>query len=252
MDNRPTILVVPENPDTDTFRVPVLEVFDGDGFLSKITDERRNLELEVMIRFGFTDAPEIEQRGGPEAKEFLKFLITGQWIDLVILTKSDTGKVVDRHGRIVAIPYLTQNRGGDFLKWPSDNPRSRTGFDAVARITRNIELEMIVNGWTWVLDRYGPDEVYFAALEDARHNRRGIWAFDNNVHPWEFKRQKYRKGRRHHISTHEHDLFFNEIASTVCPIQGCGGRLLDRKGRFGKFLGCSNYPDCRYTHALPG
>ncbi|WP_264230251.1 topoisomerase DNA-binding C4 zinc finger domain-containing protein [Acholeplasma laidlawii] len=30
-----------------------------------------------------------------------------------------------------------------------------------------------------------------------------------------------------------------------CPY--CGGLLVDRKGPYGKFTGCSNYPECKYT-----
>ncbi len=30
-----------------------------------------------------------------------------------------------------------------------------------------------------------------------------------------------------------------------CP--KCGSRLLEKNGKFGKFLGCSNYPNCRFT-----
>jgi hypothetical protein len=32
---------------------------------------------------------------------------------------------------------------------------------------------------------------------------------------------------------------------SVCPC--CGGKLVARRGRYGAFLGCGNYPDCRYT-----
>jgi len=32
-----------------------------------------------------------------------------------------------------------------------------------------------------------------------------------------------------------------------CPSRNCGGWLIERTGRFGPFLGCSNYPKCRYT-----
>ncbi len=32
-----------------------------------------------------------------------------------------------------------------------------------------------------------------------------------------------------------------------CPEDGCGGELLERKGRFGIFYGCSNYPKCKFT-----
>lgn len=33
---------------------------------------------------------------------------------------------------------------------------------------RNVELEMVVNGWAWVLDPYGPDARYYQALV-SRH-----------------------------------------------------------------------------------
>jgi ssDNA-binding Zn-finger/Zn-ribbon topoisomerase 1 len=36
----------------------------------------------------------------------------------------------------------------------------------------------------------------------------------------------------------------------ACPTPGCGGRLVERKGRHGHFLGCTNYPGCRYTENL--
>ncbi|CEJ69903.1 DNA topoisomerase 1 [Chryseobacterium oranimense G311] len=31
----------------------------------------------------------------------------------------------------------------------------------------------------------------------------------------------------------------------VCP--NCGGNLIERSGKYGSFLGCSNYPGCKYT-----
>lgn len=31
----------------------------------------------------------------------------------------------------------------------------------------------------------------------------------------------------------------------ICP--SCGGNLILRKGKYGKFYGCSNYPKCRYS-----
>ena len=34
----------------------------------------------------------------------------------------------------------------------------------------------------------------------------------------------------------------------VCPL--CGGALAERKGRYGAFLGCGNYPKCTYTREI--
>lgn len=36
-----------------------------------------------------------------------------------------------------------------------------------------------------------------------------------------------------------------EDASAICPM--CGGELVERNGRYGPFLGCSNYPKCKFT-----
>ena len=36
----------------------------------------------------------------------------------------------------------------------------------------------------------------------------------------------------------------------ACP--ECGSELLEKRGRFGKFIACSSYPDCRYTRNLDG
>jgi len=53
---------------------------------------------------------------------------------------------------------------------------------------------MVVNGWAWVVARYAFDheDEYFAAQEDARRNRRGLWSMDDPEPPWNFKRRQKR------------------------------------------------------------
>jgi DNA topoisomerase-1 len=41
-----------------------------------------------------------------------------------------------------------------------------------------------------------------------------------------------------------------EKIGETCP--ECGGDLIERRGRFGKFIACSNYPECKYKRNLPG
>jgi DNA topoisomerase-1 len=36
-----------------------------------------------------------------------------------------------------------------------------------------------------------------------------------------------------------------ETTHGTCP--QCGGTLVEKNGRFGRFIACSNYPDCKYT-----
>jgi NADPH-dependent 7-cyano-7-deazaguanine reductase QueF-like protein len=38
------------------------------------------------------------------------------------------------------------------------------------------------------------------------------------------------------------------IAANKCP--QCGDDLVIRNGKFGKFLGCSSYPGCKFSHAI--
>lgn len=242
------MLIVPEDPGPDTIRVPVLKVFDGDGFLTRIENPRRGTSFEATIRLGFIDAPEMEQPGGEQARNFLQSLIGGKWVDLAILMKLDTGGIVDRHNRIVAVPYLEIDH-----RSIASRPGSITN-NLVQQIAspsfRNIELEMVLNGWAWVLDRYGPDQRYFEALEHAQRSRRGIWAFEHNVHPWEFKKQKYRARRPALQSVRQADLFAAQSERVPCPADGCCGQLIERSGRYGQFVGCSNFPTCRYSQNL--
>jgi endonuclease YncB( thermonuclease family) len=231
------MLYAPEEPDTDTLRVPVLRVFDGDGFLTRIPV--RNREFEVAVRLGFIDAPEIGQPGGTEARDFLAQIIGGQWVDLAILMKMDTGGSLDRHGRIVAVPYLRRS-SSIFSRVVGKHQRN-------AYASRNVELEMVLNGWAWVLDRYCPSQRYFDALEDAQRNRRGIWARDDNIHPWDFKKQKYQKTRpRKGVPQYQFDM--REPKPQVrCQMEGCDGHLVKRSGKYGDFYGCSEFPKCRYS-----
>jgi micrococcal nuclease len=241
------VIIAPENPGTGTIEVPVLKVFDGDGFLTRIKackltgDPSDEAEFEATVRFGFIDAPELGQPGGHEAKDFLTALIGDQWVELVILVKMDTGGFVDRHGRIVCVPFLRQEYSAAEFRTTANGIHTAMTFGAPLSVTRNIELEMVLNGWAWVLERYGPDERYLDALNDARRHKRGIWAFESNIHPWEFKKQKLRKEQARPTS----QLF----GDTECPMEGCSGHLLKRVGRFGVFLGCSNYPTCKYSRS---
>ena len=40
----------------------------------------------------------------------------------------------------------------------------------------------------------------------------------------------------------------NNIKTGICP--KCGGTLVKRQGKYGEFLGCSNYPKCKFTRPI--
>jgi endonuclease YncB( thermonuclease family) len=242
-------LVAVERPGVETIRVPVLQVFDGDGFRTQFLNPRTRSVIGASVRFGFVDAPEAGQFGADGARRFLSSLIADRWLDLAVLTKMDTGQIVDRHGRLVCVPYLLDDQPEPGT--PLISPLGLTVRQSIPPgcTSRNIELEMVLNGWAWVLDRYEPDDAYFEALEDARRHRRGIWSRDDNIHPWEFKKAMYRNRAAPKQPQSQIALPLQEPGARACPVDGCDGRLIER-GKFGAFLGCSNFPKCKRSMAL--
>lgn len=56
------------------------------------------------------------------------------------------------------------------------------------------------------------------------------------------QRKEHTLNVRKSVKTYE-----TKVNSGICP--RCGGRLVLRTGKYGDFVGCSNYPHCRYTNS---
>lgn len=56
-----------------------------------------------------------------------------------------------------------------------------------------------------------------------------------------------KKSRKNHVKNIRSNIKENKIKENnmICP--KCGGKLVERSGKYGEFIGCSNYPKCRYT-----
>jgi hypothetical protein len=52
-----------------------------------------------------------------------------------------------------------------------------------------------------------------------------------------------RVARQEHVENTQNYKYKTEIGK--CP--RCGGNLVERHGKYGTFIGCSNYPKCRYV-----
>ncbi|MBO4306692.1 MAG: NERD domain-containing protein [Bacteroidales bacterium] len=57
------------------------------------------------------------------------------------------------------------------------------------------------------------------------------------------RKQKHIRSVRQNIT--EREL---QVANMICP--RCKGELVERQGKYGRFLGCSNYPRCKFTTPL--
>lgn len=59
--------------------------------------------------------------------------------------------------------------------------------------------------------------------------------------------KKLRKEHNNKIRTRINDYEF-KIKNNICP--KCGGLLVLREGKYGKFKGCRNFPECKFTANL--
>ena len=61
---------------------------------------------------------------------------------------------------------------------------------------------------------------------------------------------KDRKYKKVHVKKVKENIYVKTqiIKSGRCP--RCNGMLVERKGKYGKFIGCSNYPDCKFTQSI--
>jgi hypothetical protein len=59
-----------------------------------------------------------------------------------------------------------------------------------------------------------------------------------------------KENRKNHIKRIENGITEkkDKVESGICP--RCGGRLIEKSGKYGKFMGCSGYPRCRFTGRL--
>ena len=49
------------------------------------------------------------------------------------------------------------------------------------------------------------------------------------------------------LANKENEVIKNKETG-ICPT--CGSKLLEKNGKYGKFLGCTNYPNCRFTKKI--
>jgi endonuclease YncB( thermonuclease family) len=197
------MIIVPDNHgpagSDEVLKASVLKVFDGDGFLAKVWHPIREAWIgRVPFRFAFIDAPEMEQPYGPESRNFLNRLIDGKTLRLDPIGKESMGYLpIDPYRRMLCMAFLTEQMEIGKLYYYL-NGKCCVGSVKQARpATRNIELEMIVNGWAWVTEQYAFDREaeYFRAQDDARQHRRGLSAMDDPEPPWKFKRRQRRRSR---------------------------------------------------------
>ncbi|WP_037443622.1 thermonuclease family protein [Sphingobium indicum] len=191
-------ILVPDDPgsEAEAIEVKVDKVVDGDGFMAKAWNGlSRKWIAQIPFRFAFIDAPELDQPCGPQSRAFLNHLIGGQGLKIFLIGKESTGFLpLDTYKRVLCMGFLTDHLQPGEISYYRNGACSSGRVRRARPIIRNIELEMVVNGWAWVVESYAfeREDEYFAAQDDARRDRRGLWALTDPEPPRLFKRRQRR------------------------------------------------------------
>ena len=132
-------------------RGKVIKITDGDTVV--ILDAKK---AQHKIRLNGIDAPESQQPFGTKSRQHLGGLIHEKEVRIVWTKR-------DRYGRILGTVYLDQ---------------------------QNVNLEMVRSGFAWRFVRYSKDEELATAENVARLAKIGLWADENPIAPWEWRKQQ--------------------------------------------------------------
>jgi endonuclease YncB( thermonuclease family) len=122
----------------------VVYIIDGDTLI---------MQDRTKVRLTGIDAPEKNQEGGQEAKQYLSSLVLNKTITLIKVDK-------DKYGRKVCKVYCN----GSYIN----------------------EL-MVISGRAWAYKRFSSTRLHNAELE-ARIKRIGIWSKNNVLQPYLFRK----------------------------------------------------------------
>ncbi len=128
----------------------IVGVSDGDT-VTCLTAEKE----QIKIRLYQIDAPESGQDFGQRSKQALSNMIFSKQV-----TIKTHGQ--DRYKRTVGTIYLGN---------------------------KDINLEMIKQGMAWVYPQFAKDKVYFAAHDQAKAGKVGLWQ-QAAIPPWEWRKNK--------------------------------------------------------------
>jgi len=144
-------LVVPMCPRLDDPGRPlwrVETVHDGDT-VTCVDPEGRAWK----IRLGGIDAPEFGQPFGEQARQALGRKLGGGHVRV-------EGDARDQHGRLLGTLRIAD---------------------------RDINRELVAEGWAWAFGGFAPDDALLAAEAEARRQRLGLWAGADPIPPREWR-----------------------------------------------------------------
>ena len=142
---------------TVTHTGQVTKVHDGDSIHITPPGQKR-----IIIRLAGIDAPEIKQPGGIASRDKLRSMILNR-------TASARCHKKDRYRRSVCVVYFNG---------------------------KDMNLAMVRAGLAWHYKQYQNEQTrlqrwqYSRGEQQARRSGRGLWADDNRMPPWKYRKQR--------------------------------------------------------------
>lgn len=127
------------------------KVSDGDT-IHVVTD----VNVKFKVRLDRIDAPEKDQPYGNESTAYLASLIRGKTVRVEWQKK-------DQYGRVLGIVFLDK---------------------------ADINLQMVSSGNAWHYSYFDQTPAYASAEASAKSKKLGLWATDNPINPYEWRKNK--------------------------------------------------------------
>lgn len=140
-------------------------VCDGDTIwvVGSRQSDNPSPSARYKVRLNRIDAPESDQPFGKESKDYLLSLLRGKTVRIEYETE-------DQHGRILGIVYLDQT---------------------------DINLQMVSTGNAWHYSHFDQTPAYAAAQAEAKKGKLGLWASENPINPYVWRKGSRRRKRDH-------------------------------------------------------
>ena len=134
--------------------------------------------VRFKVRLERIDAPESDQPYGKEATDYLAKLIRGKTVRVEWQKK-------DQYGRILGIVYTQDGRA----RTPAA-PQPPQNETALVKGWYDINLHLVGTGNAHHYSYFDQPPAYAAAESAAKEKKLGLWASDNVISPYEWRKNK--------------------------------------------------------------
>lgn len=147
-----------------------VRVIDGDTLVVNTRDGK-----ELTLDLWGIDAPELGQPNGDRARKYVKDLIEKTRDPLFKYDLWIKEKLTDENGAMLGIVKVVVGHSIPELR---------------RAVGEEVHLQIIRAGWAWHDKENAPDDRKLAAAKkEAREAKRGLWAGETPVPPWEWRKQ---------------------------------------------------------------